>query len=268
MKNLIFKPYLDMVKPIVTSFAEKGGGGSSDQEDDFDLSGLSEEEGKKEEEEETNTEENEGKSESEENSESEEEGGEGDEGEEEKGEDGESDEADDDGNDDGSDESASGDDKSDGKGDEEGDEEEDFFGDINAAEDDGTVEDYNPLATDLGIELEDPKSRKEFVEKVNGQIKAAQQKLDLTGYNETSQRLINFAKEHGDVTDFFLNPKISQWNTFLNSDPEDKYAQVRQGQLIKQGLDQEAIDAKISEEIDEMSTRELKDLSDGYDGQD
>jgi len=145
--------------------------------------------------------------------------------------------------------------------------EEDFFEDINTEEDNGVVEDYKPLATDLGIELENPKSRTEFVEKVNGQIKDAQQKLDLTGFNETSQRLIKLANEGVDVAEFFNNPKITQYNGFLALTPEAKYIQVREGQLANKGLDAEAMETKITEEIDELSTRELKDLSDGYDSE-
>lgn len=273
MKNLIFKPYLDMVKPLIHSVVDEGAGGSGGDDDDFDVSGITEK--KEEEENEESTEE----SSSEDGSGDQAEADEGDEskGEEESdkgGDSGEGDSGDADNassesdGDEGTEESDSKDESgTEGDNVKEETEGEDFFSDLNSAPDDGTVEDYKPLAEDLGLELEDPKSRKEFVEKVNGQIKEAQKKLDLSAFTDTSQRLIKFANEHGDVADFFTNPKISQYNSFLASSPEAKYAQVRQNQLARGGMDQEAIDAKIGEEMDELSTRELKDLADGYDGE-
>ncbi len=297
MKNLIFKPYLDAVK-LQIKFLD----GDEDNFDLSGLGGDGKGGKKEENEKEENEKEGdsgdassedgtEGENQSKESDEGKEgEGSEGDEkeveggdgssdGDDESGDDGKSKEGDDgasgdEGDDGGAGEKGEGEngdgkdgkDGDDGKGaaGDGGEESEDFFSDINTEEDNGVVEDFNPLATDLGFELKDPKSRIEFVEKVNGQIKEAQQKLDLSEYNDTSQRLINFANKGGDVTDFFTNTKINQYNSFLSSTPETKFNQVRRGALAKEGLDAEAISTKVNEELDEMSTRELKDITDGY----
>jgi len=153
----------------------------------------------------------------------------------------------------------------DGKGGE-GEEGEDFFGDINAAPEQETIEDFTPLASDLGIELEDPKSRTEFVEKVNNQVKEAQKKVDLSGYGEPTKKLISHLESgNADLATFFNNPKITQFNHFLTQTPEDKFAQVRASQLSKDGLEHDEIEAKIDEELENMSTRELKDQVDKFD---
>lgn len=247
---------------------------NEDQEDDFEFGGKGV---KEEEEEEVITEESSEDEEEDEESEKEKESeGEEEEGQEKEEDDDQEEDQQEDDDDSGKDKSESEQDKGKGKekekeGKEEDSEEEEaeFFDSL--IEDDSEKEktgeiDFSSFSEDLELEFseeENAKDKNTFVQKVKQKIQEAQQEFNLNEYPEHTRNLIQYiAKSDGDAMKIFENPSITKSQSIIGMDAEDKVAVVIENQLRSQGVRAEDIDARVEEELNKLSTREIKDAAD------
>lgn len=124
---------------------------------------------------------------------------------------------------------------------------------------------YKPLATDLGIELENDTSE-EFKAKVNQKIENAKQEFKLDGYSDEAKALVKHLKDNdGKVEDFLNNKDIISLQGVKNLDPEQKVLFVRTNELTRTGLSQDKAQEQAAMEVEEMSARDLKNRSNEID---
>lgn len=124
--------------------------------------------------------------------------------------------------------------------------------------DQGVKASYKPLAKDLGIELEND-TPEEFKTKVTAKIESAKQEFKLDGYPEEAKALVKHLKDNGGkVEDFLLNKDIVALQGVKNLDPEQKVLFVRTNELTRTGLSADKAQEQAATEIEEMSSRDLK----------
>jgi len=153
--------------------------------------------------------------------------------------------------------------------DEKEEEEDDIFASKeNEQEDQESKDDLSSLAKDLEIEIEDGQelNRKTFAEKLQEKIDGAKQEFNLDQYNDQAKKVIDhLQKNDGDLSSFFENELILSMRNVINMAPEEKFRSVRGNELASTGLKSEEIQERLDEEIESMSTRELKDAADKID---
>ena len=122
---------------------------------------------------------------------------------------------------------------------------------------------FKAIGEKLGVKLEG-ETESEFIEKINAKVESSKKELKLDKYNPESKALINWLEEHTDssLEDFFTNPVVSEWNSFIKLSPEDKYTQVRMTQTDLKDKTPEEVEEIITEELSNLSTRQLKDTAD------
>ena len=149
-----------------------------------------------------------------------------------------------------------------GEGSEESKEEEDFFADLGdeSGEADGSKSpavSFKDLGDALEIELEND-TKEEFTKKVKSRIEAAKQDVKLDEFDPEARRLVkHLNKNGGKLGDFFSNPAITQLQSVLSMDAEDKVRQIRQTALSQEGGTQEEITAQIDEELSSMTASQI-----------
>lgn len=120
---------------------------------------------------------------------------------------------------------------------------------------------YKPIASDLGIELEND-TPEEFKTKVSKKIEDAKQEFKLDDYPEEAKAVVRHLKENGGKIEDFLNNKdIVSLQGVKNLDPEQKVLFVRTNELIHAGIEEEKAHEQAAAEIEEYSSKELKDKS-------
>ena len=141
-------------------------------------------------------------------------------------------------------------------------EEEDFFADLSTEADNEGGEkpsavSFKKLGSALDIELESD-SEEENKEKINAKIDAAEQDVDLTKFNPEAKRLVKHLNDNGGkIGDFFINPKITTYQSVLNLSAEEKYRTVRRSELAQDGGTKEEIDQEITEQLSNMPAQEI-----------
>lgn len=124
---------------------------------------------------------------------------------------------------------------------------------------------FKPLASDLGIELEND-TPEEFKAKINQKIESAKQEFKLDGYPDEAKSLIKHLKDNGGKVEDFLNNKdIISLQGVKNLDPEQKVLFVRTNELTRSGLTQEKAQEQASLEVEEMSARDIKNRANEID---
>ena len=150
----------------------------------------------------------------------------------------------------------------------EGEASDDFFGaefkdDSGSSEEGGNL-DFGDLAGEF--EIDEVESKEDFVSKVNEKIENAKQELKLDGYTADAQGIIKHLNENdGKLEDFFTNDSIAQMQSVLASPADAKVLSVRTNELIASGVSAEAAQEQAGEELEDMSTREVKDQADKID---
>lgn len=121
------------------------------------------------------------------------------------------------------------------------------------------------LASGLEVDLE-KEDLSEFTTKVRQKIEAARQEFKLDDYPEDAKAIIKHLKENdGKIEDFFNNKNIVSLQGVINLDPEQKVRQVRINELKSAGIAADKAAAQADEEIEGLSTRELKNQADRID---
>lgn len=102
------------------------------------------------------------------------------------------------------------------------------------------IVDYNEIAKEFEIELGNNK-KEDFIQAIKSKIQESTTKveLDLSKYDDYTQKAIKFIDKGGKVSDL-INP-LSEYYKFLAMSPEDK---VR-ASLINQGIKEDEIDEKL-----------------------
>lgn len=123
--------------------------------------------------------------------------------------------------------------------------------------------DFKTIAPELDVELEKG-TKEEFTQKVKEKIEASRQEFKLDDYSPDAQMVIKFLNDHnGKIDDLFTNEKVVQLQGVMGLSPEDRVMSVRIGELTSAGLDREKATEQASAEIEELSTKEIKDIADG-----
>lgn len=163
-------------------------------------------------------------------------------------------------------------DKEEGDKDEEEDDDEDFFDTLvdDSKSGDEDKSDYSRIAKDLDLEYEegeDPSDQELFQQKIQKRIDDAKQEFDLSQYDETTQSFIKFMNDGNadNITDVFADDKISQLQSAIAMNPEEKVGIVLRNELQRSGLSGDELKEKVNERIEELSTREIKDYADKID---
>jgi hypothetical protein len=153
----------------------------------------------------------------------------------------------------------------------EGSKEQDFFADLSDESNEGDQGSNKPavsfknLGSKLQIEL-DKDTEEEFTDKVNQKIKAAQQQVDLTGFDPEARKLVKHLNENGGkIGDFFVNPKITKLQSVLTLSAEEKVKIVRRSELAKGGSTKEEIEKEIEEELSSMPAQKIVNLANDID---
>jgi len=159
----------------------------------------------------------------------------------------------------------------DGKGAEskkEGEGEPDFFGE--EFKDDGegqqaeTVS-YKPLAEKFGLELESD-TPQEFEQKLAEKIESSKQEFKIEDYPADAQAIIkHLTTNDGKIEDFFQNDNISSLQGVIGLKPEAKVLYIRTNEFINKGIDPEKAKEQAEEEIENWSTKEVKNQADSID---
>jgi hypothetical protein len=121
------------------------------------------------------------------------------------------------------------------------------------------------LASGLEVDL-DKEDLSEFTTKVKQKIEAARQEFKLDEYPDDAKAIIKHLKENdGKIEDFFNNKNIVSLQSVINLDAEQKVRQVRINELKGAGIAADKAAAQADEEIEGLSTRELKNQADRID---
>ena len=121
------------------------------------------------------------------------------------------------------------------------------------------------LASGLEVDLE-KEDLSEFTTKVKQNIEAARQEFKLDEYPDDAKAIIKHLKENdGKIEDFFNNKNIVSLQSVINLDAEQKVRQVRINELKGAGITADKASAQADEEIEGLSTRELKNQADRID---
>jgi hypothetical protein len=166
----------------------------------------------------------------------------------------------------GDDSKKDGDDSDGDKGDE-GKGDEDFFGsEFNDSEgkdgDEGADKklDIGSIAKEFDVEAETPE---EFKEKISEKIEGAKKEFDLSSYSPEAQGMIKHINENGGkLEDFFSNENIASLQGVIAMDPESRVLSIRTNELVRSGMDAEKASEQAKEEIEDMSSRQIKDAAD------
>lgn len=130
-----------------------------------------------------------------------------------------------------------------------------------------TVFDFKKVGDKLGLDFGDVEEVDEdtFTQKYNEKIESAKQEFKLDKYSEPAQKLIEYLnQEDADPFEFFNNNTITNINSLMSLSPDDKYRQVRSEELRqnKPTDDDRSVDEIIDSELENMSTRQVKDWAD------
>ena len=118
---------------------------------------------------------------------------------------------------------------------------------------------------DVDLEKEDPE---EFEKKVSERIAKSRQEFNLDGYTPDAKALIKHLNENeGDIDSFFTNKNIISLQSVLSLDAETKVRNVRLNELISEGQDKATAQETLNQEMESMSTREIKDSAASIDDQ-
>jgi hypothetical protein len=133
--------------------------------------------------------------------------------------------------------------------------------------DTGVKTSYKPIASDLGIELEND-TPEEFKTKVTKKIEDAKQEFKLDEYPEDAKAVIKHLKENnGKIEDFLNNREIISLQGVRNLEPEQKVLFVRTNELTNAGVDPQKAQEQAATEIEEYSTKELRDKANSIDAE-
>lgn len=164
-----------------------------------------------------------------------------------------------------SDKSVKGSEGKEGKREEEGKGEPDFFGEeFSEAGESGEekIIDLKPIAEGFGIKLEKG-TTEEFRQKVNEKIEASKQEFKIDDYPADAQAIIKHLKENdGKIEDFFNNPTIVSLQSVIGLSPEQKVLYIRANELTNAGIEVEKAREQAEAEVDEWSTKEIKNRAD------
>lgn len=151
-------------------------------------------------------------------------------------------------------------------GEDEGGESADFFAEDLGEGGEGTETkgvDVKSFAMEFEVEAETPE---EFKTKINEKIESAKQEFKLDGYTAEAQSIIRHLNENdGKIEEFFENPAITSLQSIVGLDAEKKVLSVRTNELIASGLKADQAATQARGEVQELGTRELKDMADGID---
>lgn len=132
-------------------------------------------------------------------------------------------------------------------------------------DDNNDSEDFSSIANEFDIEQEEGKTidKETFITKINEKIDSAKQEFKLDKFNPQARKIIEHINKTGDLGSFFNDKTIQSYNEFLSQSPDSQYSAIRNAQLVKAGgMDAEAIQEKIEAELEEKSSREIKDFND------
>lgn len=151
---------------------------------------------------------------------------------------------------------------------EQGEGDDDFFASEFESSDDGDKKEtlnFGELAKAFEVEAE---SAEDFVAKVNEKIESAKQEFKLDGYSADAQSVIKHLNDNeGKLEDFFNNKEIAEMQSVIASPAESKVLTVRTNELMRTGLSADKAQEQAQEELEEMSTRQVKDMADQIDQQ-
>lgn len=132
-------------------------------------------------------------------------------------------------------------------------------------DDNKPVFDIKGLSEDFGIEAETPE---DFKSKMKDKIESSKQEFKIDSYTPDAQKVIKHLSENGGtVNDFFNNKEIAEYQGVKAMPDAAKVLTVKSNQFILSGMSEQAAREKAQEEIDALSTRELKDASDNINQQ-
>lgn len=150
-------------------------------------------------------------------------------------------------------------------------EDEDFFTDLSTEADQDTEGEKSPavsfkkLVSALDIKLEKG-TEEELAEKIKERIDAAKQEVDLDKFDPEAKRLVKHLNNNGGkIGDFFVNPKITAYQSVLNLTAEDKFRTVRRTELSRTGIAPEEIEKQIDEQLDNMHAQEIVQIANKID---
>lgn len=172
-----------------------------------------------------------------------------------------------------SDEDDKGSDDKDKEEDKTDDEVEDIFADDKQVEDEKPSEfDFNAMATDLGLEVEEGKkieSKDDFLKTVKGYIDKNKQEPDLSKFSPEARKVIeHLNKGDASLETFFENPVITSMNQMLAMGPEEKVRNLRYQELLQEhGNDAEKATEALTEEFEEYSKGQIKTMAEDIDKQ-
>jgi hypothetical protein len=126
---------------------------------------------------------------------------------------------------------------------------------------------FKPFASDLGIELEND-TPEEFKAKISQKIENAKQEFKLDEYPEEAKAVVRHLKDNGGkIEDFLNNKEIVSLQGVKNLDPEQKVLFVRTNELASAGVDADKAQEQAQAEIEEYSTKELRDKANAIDAE-
>lgn len=167
------------------------------------------------------------------------------------------------------DDDKSDDDKDGDKGDDKKDDEsdDDLFSDKKETEA-GKKRTLKEIGKKFDLDLEKDDDDEEFETKLADKLSKSRQEINLDGYSDDAKALIKHLNDNeGDVESFFTNKNIIGLQSVLSLDAETKVRNVRFNELVESGQSKTEAKETVDKEIDEMSTREIKDEAEGIDKQ-
>lgn len=152
----------------------------------------------------------------------------------------------------------------------EGSSEPDFFGEEQLPEEGSgksrDLFDYKTYAkTQFDLDIEENNSES-FKKALDARMEESKKEFRINDFNPEVQKVIKHLNENGgSLADFLNNEKIVSYQAFLEKSPEEKYGSVREAQLLKEGKTQEEVEETIESELENFSTKQLRDITDNYD---
>lgn len=142
----------------------------------------------------------------------------------------------------------------------------DFFaedlGEGGAGQEDKGV-DVKSFAMAFEVEAE---TQEELQTKLTEKIESAKKEVKLDGYTPDAQSIIKHLNDNdGKIEEFFENKTITSLQSVVGLDPDKKVLSVRTNELISSGLKPEQAAVQAKEEVEELGTRQLKDMADQID---
>jgi len=124
---------------------------------------------------------------------------------------------------------------------------------------------FKNIAKRVDLDLEDD-SEDEFILKVSDKIEKSKQEIALDKFTPDAQRVIKHLNENGGkIDDFFKNTKINSLQGIIGLDPATKITTVRAQELIKEGKDEEEAYDQAKTEVEELTTKELRQAAQNVD---